>query len=75
MFSRRKMLFAIYLPVFYYCFQSYYRVGSALSELKEYDRALDVYRKGLNLEDTTENDKYEIVEKIMKIAYNCEGTT
>ncbi|XP_028397252.1 LOW QUALITY PROTEIN: TPR and ankyrin repeat-containing protein 1-like [Dendronephthya gigantea] len=49
--------------------KSFYRLGSALSELKEYERALDVFRKSLTLKTTTEEDKDNIVDKIMTIAY------
>ena len=43
--------------------------------MKNYERALDSLRKGLNVTCNEDNDtKYEIVQKILNLVYKWPGT-
>ena len=47
-------------------------MGSALIEMKQYGRALEILKDGLNT-NGTEEDMYDIFKKIMALAFNSEG--
>ena len=53
-------------------FQAFYRLGSALMALKQYDRALDILKNGLHTAGAQEQ-KYEIFKKIMTLVFSTEG--
>ena len=40
--------------------------------LKKNDRALEILKNGLSIEQT-EQEKYDIFKEIMKLAFNSEG--
>ncbi|CAB4041590.1 TPR and ankyrin repeat-containing 1-like isoform X1, partial [Paramuricea clavata] len=50
--------------------ESYLRLGSAIMALNDIDHALEVLMRGLTMNETAEKVKYDIVHKIMTLAYN-----
>jgi hypothetical protein len=42
--------------------------------LNDNDHALEVLMRGLTMDETAEKVKYDIVHKIMTLAYNYKGT-
>lgn len=47
-------------------------MGSALIAMKQYERALEILKDGLDT-NGIEEDKYDVFKKIVTLAFNSEG--